>query len=341
MYIKGRKVMKRRIILILSTLFCLNVLVAVPFGTLGNINVPDGFVIPANQISVNFASYLRDEPAEDVVGSQDYEYNYVVQARFGIFDRAEVGFVYTGDEIFYANAKYQLVRESYQYPGITIGVDNIFSKVGPDYQDTNHKDYSDWEDIQDASEYERNSFYISANKSWAFRDVALLGDMQLYLTFGVGTNRFVGQRDRAKDLGGLFATAEYYPTALFPRNNFSIFAETSQADINAGAKFTWRGLAIQYSVLQLDEFIKDNQENLKMALNVQYNITNWVQTNVNRRGMFESSQYKVRVREQMYESTTEPVLGSDLLEQIRALRAEEAKRQAELDELIEELEELE
>lgn len=332
--------MKRRILLILSTLFCLNVLVAVPFGTLGNINVPDGFVIPANQISVNFASYLRDEPA-DILGSQDYEYNYVTQIRFGIFDRAEIGFVYTGDDLFYANAKYQLVKESYQYPGVTIGVDNLFSKVGPDYQDTKHKNYADWEDIQDAHEYERNSFYISANKSWAFRDVAVLGDMQLYLTFGLGVNRFVGQRDIAKDIGGLFATAEYFPTALFPRNNFSIFVESAGADIHAGAKFTWRGLAIQYSALEIDEFIKDNQENIKMALNVQYNITNWVEDNVNRRGMFESSQHKVRVREQIFESTTEPVLGSDLLEQIRALRAEEAKRQSELDELIEELEELE
>ncbi|MFA7056769.1 MAG: hypothetical protein WC155_04300 [Candidatus Cloacimonadales bacterium] len=329
--------MREKILLILSILFCMNVLVAVPFGTLGNIDVPDGFVMPANQIAVNFASYLRDE-AMDSSDKAGYDYNYVIQAKYGLFDRAEIGLVYTGDEIFYVNAKFQLVRESFEYPGITIGVDNLFSKVGTDAFDETHKDYHKWEDIEDRGAYERNSFYVAATKSWALRDVKVLGDMQLYVTVGIGVNRFVGQRDLAEDFSGLFGTFEYYPTQLFPKNNFSVFAEQSGHAINLGARYSWKNLGLQYSVIEIEEFIKDNQDNLKMAFNIQYSLTYWANTKTTQRGAFEPNKDRLRTNQQIFESGAGT--GSSILDQIKALRAEELKRQTELNDLIKELEEL-
>ncbi len=324
----------------MSILLCINALVAVPFGTLGNIDAPDGFVMPANQISVNFASYLRDGNTDLSSEVADYEYNYVIQAKYGLFDRAELGFVYTGDEIFYANFKYQLVQESFEYPGITLGIDNLFSKVASDYKDEEYAD-EDWQDIPQVSTYEKNSFYVAATKSWALRDVNVLGDMQLYVTLGLGTNRFVGQRDLAQDFNGLFGTFEYYPTALFPKNNFSMFVEQSGHAINFGAKYNWNNLALQYSIIEIEEFIKENQDNLKMAFNIQYRITRWADSKTTKQGVFEANPDRVRTQRQNLETTTDQGSGSSILEQIRALREAELKKQSELDSLIDELEELE
>ncbi len=332
--------MREKFLLIMSVLLCINALVAVPFGTLGNIDVPDGFVMPANQISVNFASYLRDGNTDLSSEVADYEYNYVIQAKYGLFDRAELGFVYTGDEIFYANFKYQLVQETFEYPGITLGIDNLFSKVASDFQDEEYAD-EDWQDIPQVSTYEKNSFYVAATKSWALRDVNVLGDMQLYVTIGLGTNRFVGQRDLAQDFNGLFGTFEYYPTALFPKNNFSMFVEQSGHAINFGAKYNWNNLALQYSIIEIEEFIKENQDNLKMAFNIQYRITRWADSKTTKQGVFEANPDRVRTQRQNLETTTDQGSGSSILEQIRALREAELKKQSELDSLIDELEELE
>lgn len=324
----------------MSVLLCINALVAVPFGTLGNIDVPDGFVMPANQISVNFASYLRDGNLEVGDDAAKYEYNYVIQAKYGLFDRAELGFVYTGDEIFYANFKYQLVQESFEYPGITLGIDNLFSKVASDFQDEEYAD-EDWQDIPQVSTYEKNSFYVAATKSWALRDVNVLGDMQLYVTIGLGTNRFVGQRDLAQDFNGLFGTFEYYPTALFPKNNFSMFVEQSGHAINFGAKYNWNNLALQYSIIEIEEFIKENQDNLKMAFNIQYRITRWADSKTTKQGVFEANPDRVRTQRQNLETNVNQGSGGNILEQIRALREAELQRESQLDDLLNELEELE
>ncbi len=333
--------MREKVLLIMSILLCINALIAVPFGTLGNIDVPDGFVMPANQISVNFASYLRDGNLKAGANAADYEYNYVIQAKYGLFDRAELGFVYTGDEVFYTNFKFQLVQESFEYPGITLGVDNLFSKVGSDAVDYEDENYEDWADIPQATTYEKNSFYVAATKSWALRDVKVLGDMQLYVTVGLGVNRFVGQRDLAQDFNGLFGTVEYYPTAVFPKNNFSIFAEQSGHAINLGAKYAWNNLALQYSVIEIEEFIKENQDNLKMAFNIQYSLTRWAETKTTKRGVFEASPERVRTQTQTFEQGGNTGTGSSILDQIRALREAEQKKQTELNDLIKELEELE
>ena len=332
--------MREKILLVMGILLCINALVSVPFGTLGNIDTPDGFVMPANQISVNLASYLRDE---NTTGNDaaEYEYLYVIQAKWGLFDRAELGLVYTGDEVFYANFKYQLIQESFEYPGITIGVDNLFSKVGSDATDYEDDNFEDWEDIPGAATYEKNSFYVAATKSWALRDVKVLGDMQLYVTLGLGTNRFVGQRDLAQDFSGLFGTVEYFPTAIFPKNNFSVFGEQSGHAINLGAKYNWKNLALQYSIIEIEEFLKENQDNLKMAFNIQYSITRWASTKSTERGTFEPKQDRVRTQKQSFDSGVNTETGNSILEQIRALREAELNKQSELDNLIKELEELE
>lgn len=325
----------------MSILLCMSALIAVPFGTLGNIDTPDGFVMPANQFSINFASYLRDGLKEPGDIEVDYEYNYVVQARYGLFDKGELGLVYTGDEVFYANFKWQLYQESLDFPGITIGVDNLFSKVGSDATDQEDEDYADWEDIPQATTYEKNSFYLAISKSWALRDVKVLGDMQIYLTGGVGMNRFIGQRDLAQDFNGLFGTIEYYPTSLFPKNNFSIFAEQSGHAINLGAKYLWNNFALQYSVIELEEFVKENQDNLKMALNVQYNLTRWANAKITDGETFKTNPDRLRAQRQTFDTATAPGTGSSILEQLKAATAEREKANSEMNDLIKELEELE
>lgn len=325
----------------MSILLCINALIAVPFGTLGNIDVPDGFVMPANQISLNFASYLRDNQSFSSNDPGEYEYNYVIQAKYGLFDRAELGFVYTGDEVFYTNFKYQLVQESFEYPGITIGVDNLFSKVGSDATDKEDDDFEDWADIPQSSTYEKNSFYVAATKSWALRDVKVLGDMQLYVTVGIGSNRFVGQRDLAQDFNGLFGTIEYYPTEIFPNNNFNVFAEQSGHAINLGAKYTWNNLALQYSVIEIEEFIKENQDNLKMAFNIQYNLTRWASSKATKEGVFEANPERVRAQRQTFDNNATQGTESNILDLIRAQAAEREEGNSKLNELLEELEEIE
>ena len=306
---------------------------AVPFGTLGNINVPDGYVLPEGKIVVNFASYLRDGAVDFNDPNAEYEYNYVFNAKIGLFDKSELGLVYTGDEIFYANFKYKLVEESIEYPGVSFGVDNLFSKVGKDATDQEDEDYEDWEDVQDAHTYEKNSFYVTASKSFAFKGVPIFDELQAYITVGLGLNRFVGQRDLAQDFNGLFGTVELKPTEFF-----SMFAEQDGHAINVGAKYSWSNFDFQYSLLEIEEFAKENQENLKMALNIQYSITRWAKEKSSKSNRLSSRKDKVRKETQSFDQGGG---GSSILDQIRALRSEEREKQSELNDLINELDELE
>ena len=324
---------KVKLLFLLLCICFVSGLVAVPFGTLGNINVPDGYIMPANKIQVNFGSYLRDESTDANTG---YEYIYVIQAKYGLFERAELGLVYTGDEIFFANFKFKLIEESMEYPGICFGVDNLFSKVGTDSQAQKHEN-EDWFYVTDKTSYERNSFYVTASKSWAFRDVALVGDLQAYLTIGMGVNRFEGQSDLAEDFNGLFGSLE-----LRPNDYFSLFTEQSGHAINVGTRYSWDNFDFQYSLLEIEELVKENQNNLKMALNINYNINRWASKKTTKKASFSKNNESIQTETQSFNNTNTGS-GASLLERIRALRAEQKKKQKQndLDSLIDELDEIE
>jgi hypothetical protein len=78
-----------------------------------------------------------------------------------------------------------------------------------------------------------------------------------------------------------------------------------------------------------------------MALNIQYSITRWADSKTTKRGVFEANPDRVKTQKQNIDSGVTPGTGSSILEQIRALRESELKKQSELDNLIDELEELE
>ncbi len=307
---------KVKLLFLILMLLLVNVISALPFGTLGNIDVPDGFVSPANRIQVNFASYLRDGKVDFNDENADYEYNYVIQARYGLFDRADIGFVYTGDEVFYANLKFKLIEENDEYPGICIGVDNLFSKVDTDYKKQLEEHPEELEDIQDADTYERNSFYVTASKAWAFTGVPVFDEMQTYVTLGMGVNRFVGQRDLAKDFNGLFGSVEFRPN-----DSYSFFTEQSGHAINIGARYSWNNFDFQYSILEIEEFIKENDDNLKMALNINFNINNWVKEDTGKR--FDNRTGARSVGRRTSEFKDSQLRGQSILDRINALKQQE------------------
>lgn len=342
--------MKVRLLVIFILLVVVIGLSAVPFGTLGNIDTPDGYVMASRQFSINIGAYYRTkyvDKGNNIWGDDGAEFATTYQFRYGLWDRAEVGLVYTSDEYYYVNMKYQLFKETPTTPVITLGVDNLFSKVPADIQkakaDLGPDEHEKWEEISNSSEYEKNSFYVTLSKSLKLSDVPVLGKLQVYGTIGLGSNRFVGQRDLAKDFNGFFASIQYFPTEWFPKNNFSLFGEMSGHAINLGFNYEYSNFAVRAGILTLEEFIKENDENLTYAINFGYIIDSFSQQKGSTREVYDyisqedAAKGPNYVKKQKVNISKKGV--SDLLQQIKALRNASAQKEDKVNDLIDELDE--
>ena len=98
-------------------------LFSIPFTTQGGIKVPDAYVLSDKMSDLSYVSYMSSK----IHG--DYEHNFAVSANLGLFDKLQVGFVGTSLNVYYANLKFQAIRETETLPAIAVGIDNLFSKV--------------------------------------------------------------------------------------------------------------------------------------------------------------------------------------------------------------------
>ncbi len=92
-------------------------LISIPYAVLGNINIPDAYVLPNKMMEFSFTNYFvlagtsyaeMAQDGADAIGGAD-GYNLSFSASVGLFDRFELGFVATNYDLYFGNAKLKIV----------------------------------------------------------------------------------------------------------------------------------------------------------------------------------------------------------------------------------------
>ncbi len=267
---------------------------AVPFTTMGFMKVPDAYVLPANMAELSFSGYTYNEHGDPdkALGSDrlpdEWNFASAFALNFGIMDRAEIGIVYNmmpkidwatrdtagtviyqkdkiENNIFSANVKLNLMKETEKYPAISIGVENLFSESNIDsiYKEKFDSD-EDWFVNNDMDDYRENSFYITATKAAVLRGLPKIEFMEVYWTLGVGFGRFKGPSDDKRALNGVFVALDSKLS-----ENLRLVLEEDGYCINAGIQYDIGNISTKLGIYRIDELVTWNS-NPRVSFSLQY-----------------------------------------------------------------------
>lgn len=251
--------MKKGFVLCLMVFCFIGYLSAFPFANYGNVRVPDASVLPHLMAQISLNNYMYPEHNER---SDDYAYNWAAAVNFGLFNYGEIGFVVSGDEIYYGHIKGRLIRETLTLPDITIGIDNLFSEVP-----TKHP-FKDHGDIVDAGAYRRNSVYLAISKTTLFGGIPQLGDIPTRVTIGAGTHRFQGTVKMSEQFAGVFGALQFEPF-----RNFNFITEIDGHNFNTGLKYNINNFAARVDLYRIEEW---NRRDPKFGLTLSYTFDQYV-----------------------------------------------------------------
>ena len=265
----------QRIFVVLVILLAVSSLMAIPYAVLGNINMPDAYVLPSKMMEVSFTNYFvaagNVMQTADSLGSMYSEsklYNYGLSASVGLFDKIELGIVYgnlNGATLIYGNAKLRLYSETEKFPSIAVGLENIFSDMD------NTDDPYPSSDFTDPRDYIKNSPYIVGSKSTLLlTDIPYFEHLETTLHFGIGGGRFIGRRSKVKDLHGAFGGVD-----LKPNKYVSLNAEIDSQNLNVGLNVYYKKLTVRACVYRLEDYFKAKESDnygQKFAIGLKYTI---------------------------------------------------------------------
>lgn len=244
---------KRRVHILLLLFLLFSGLMAIPFNSQGNIRIPVAYILPHKIISLNHVSYMSNYPG------MDYEYDFSTNIAVGLFNRAEIGIVATGNGARYANAKVNIVSELNYLPAISVGALNLFSDVkdrrfelsGENQEAVGNYDYTNPED------YIEDSYYVAFSKSFDF------GGTLLAVHTGTGTGCFEADEKISEQLGGLFFGAD-----ITFMDTFVLMADMQAKHFSAGFGVTTGKFTASVALNSIDEI--DSKNEPKIALNIGY-----------------------------------------------------------------------
>ena len=259
--------MKKTVISIVTLAALSGLVLAAPFQTLGLLRTPDGYLLPSKAMEFVLVAYYRH------IATPDYATGYNGLIPYGMFgvgimDRMELGF-FAGDDVYFMNAKVKLINETPKFPQVTIGMDNIFSKVNKsdasDYSPVNYPDIA-WADHPDKTDYEHFSPYIVLSKQVGFRGLSWS------FNTGIGLNRFYGQVHRSQMFGGSFASIEISPHKNF---DMSFQGEFDGKDFNAGIKYLYKNCTFKLCAQSVEDWAKAFEhsaykDNVRVAVGASY-----------------------------------------------------------------------
>lgn len=325
--------MKKVILSLVVMVALLSCLDANPFTLVGELRVPDAYVLPNKAAKVQFTSYIRKEQSAP---GTDFEPIFLGMLQVGILNRVELG-IMGGDDVYLGNVKVKLVEETVTYPQIAIGVDNIFSKVKEDFK--KHPVPEGLEGNPDLAFYERNSAYIAFSKQTVLRGFFGIPELSTVVTGGFGRNRFVGQATLPKKLEGVFVGAEFSP---FPA--LAVITEIDGHNLNLGVKYNWNNFSAKLGYLGFEESLKDENPNHRIALGLSYVFDKYADAR-RRPAMPDSpiaSGSGSATQTQIIQSqTSASSSANDLFEELKRLRESREQAQKVLEELRQQLRELE
>jgi len=221
---------------------------------MGMLRTPDAYVLPSKAAEVQFVYYMRKGKAND----WDLEHVPYGMLSVGILDRIELG-VFAGDKVAFANVKLKLIKETLKIPQLSIGLENIFSRVPNHYFDE-----SVINNNPDKRDYEAYSPYAVISKQ------VVIGGVHTMLNLGGGMHRFVGQVPRSRMFSGMFASVE-----VSPARDFYMLGEYDGQDFNVGAKYTYRNFSFKLGYQALENLAKGSEDNgyekdLRIAASIGY-----------------------------------------------------------------------
>lgn len=310
--------MNRRFMSFIFLVGIVGSLFSIPFTTPGGIKVPDGYVLSDKMSDLSYVSYMSSE-----IG-KEYEHNFAVCANLGLFDKLQVGFVGTSVNVYYANVKFQAIRETESLPAIAIGIDNLFSKVD-DFRNKDGESASDY-DFTDPEDYTKNSLYFVMSKTALLRGLPFVPFLETTMNVGMGKRRFEGNIDLSKQLQGAFIGLNFKPSA-----KFTIYTEMDGYNINTGFAYNYSNFTFRTGLYRIEEL--DRNDKVKFAVNLKYTFDKFSSTKFNSKTKTTYVNRRNVVPGKRYYSTGNDRSSDPVLEELNKIKERRKQAEKELEDI--------
>ncbi len=301
----------KRVSFVFILVILVNLVMAMPFTTLGYVRVPTAEVIPDRALQIDFINYLR---TIDNTKNGQYTHDWGSQLRLGLFDKIELG-VFGNNDVLAGAVKVNLLKETNSLPSIAIGMDNVYSKIPNKLDDS----YTKYKKMIDKDNYRANTPYAVMSKSIVVEGFPITNYLatQLILGVGPGDGRFKGLKE-SQNMGGFFMDM-----IMSPARNILFIAEMDGYNLNLATKYTYKRISFTGCIYRVEE-IKDS--NVKLALNISYLLDQF--SKVKPKAVVKELTNKRKII-----SSTELKQMDDLTETLRLIREKREKAQKELEEI--------
>lgn len=250
---------------IVLVLLSLTMLGAMPYLCLGNINIPDAYVLPNKMVDFGYVNYFVSDG--HVYGDADYDaYDYGGYLRFGILDRAELAVVYTNTADVFGELKLQIISETESIPALSVGVSNLFSSVDDFELDDPTLDY----EFTDPSDYIKNSPYIVVSKSLVLiTGIPRIDYLETSFHGGVGVRKYLAKGETMKNMSGIFGGIDVKPSKYWGMD-----LEMDAHNINIGINAFYKNFSLRCGLYELEDYLgaKDGGGSKKVAINLNYTL---------------------------------------------------------------------
>jgi len=328
--------MKKRFLFLIGVLCLFSItLWSMPYSTLGNINIPDAYILPHKMVDFSYTNYFIGGGmiSGDVETIKDNLYDFSGSIRFGLYDRGELGIVYTSTAGVFGNLKVRLINETETLPAISFGITNLFSGIG----NYNKEDQPNTE-FTDRQDYISNSPFVVISKSIVIiTGVPIMDYLETSFHFGMGTRRFHGKGSIVEDFGGIFWGMDIKPSRFW---GFDL--EWDSQNINFGLNGFYKNFTLRAGMYELEDFInvKGDESSNKYAINLKYTLDKYSELKASEKRKKTSSVQQRAIKrvspsgEEVYDEDSNPL--RDELEQIRQRRKQAEKELEEIRKLLQE-----
>ena len=308
---------------------------AIPYAVLGNINVPDAYILPSKMVELSFVNFLiSDGTVYGTLGQANPEeaenYEFAAAVSFGLMNRFELGLVLSGMDVYYGNAKVKVLSESEKIPQIAFGVENIGSKVENFEERVSYK-----YDFTDPRDYIKNSPYFVISKSaLLLTGIPQLKNLESTVHFGIGTRRFKGTRDIVKNFSGMFGGID-----IKPSRHLSFNVEFDSQNLNLGANIYYQNFTFRGCIYRLEDFFKEKDNayyGQKFAIGIKYTLDTFSDIKASQKDGYLKSTVPPKERTMTRTLPETPSVDYDsnpLLEELRLIRERRKQAEKELEEI--------
>ena len=218
-----------------------------PFSHWGVLDTPAASILVHSQLSLGGAatSYSYENP--DSTSESDFALCGYLEA--GLFNMGQVGITYLGAGGISGTARFLIMREDVNKPGIAIGCENI----------TGTADYEFWKNSETDSLYhygesQNISAYVVLSKSLKY-----FTGVPFTINLGYGLGRFRQQKNEESD-GILNPFPGLFTSFVFEPSHASMFAiEWDGRDLNIGGSYRVnKYLEFRTAISEVEQFIRSS-----------------------------------------------------------------------------------